>query len=370
MEIKEILKKWYFLLRGIILSVFLRRRCFILFDKNKINKILVIRLDRIGDMVVSEPALRALRQAFPRANITVLTLPATAPLLKFIPWVDQVIIYRSFFDSIHKIRQGKFNLVVDLLMDYPIKTALLARFSASEVSAGFDISERGICFTIAHPQSKIKQKMYQHLLGLVEAIACRFGITQKIEEKPPQLFIGLEQKKFQQEYFRHHNFQGKLVIGIHPGAKFPSQRWGAERFSQLAEKILSANAKVIFLGSIGEKFLIKKIVSSMKLQPVVAMGLSLDKTIALISGINLLVCNNSGLLHIAAALGVATVSMMGPTDPILWAPASDNAVVIRKQLPCSPCNKAVCNRHLCLESITVEEVWQAIKSQIARLDYF
>ncbi len=99
----------------------------------------------------------------------------------------------------------------------------------------------------------------------------------------------------------------------------------------------------------------------MRNKPVLAVGLTLDKLAGLIAVLRIMAANNSGPLHIAAALGVSTVSTMGPTAPEFWQPQGKNHVVIRRDLPCSPCDRAFCRGHECLESISVEEMEQAVK---------
>jgi ADP-heptose:LPS heptosyltransferase len=88
---------------------------------------------------------------------------------------------------------------------------------------------------------------------------------------------------------------------------------------------------------------------------------------AYLSRCQLLICNNSGPLHIASGLGVPTVSTMGPTVPQLWRPLGKDHIVIRKGLACSPCSKGVCRSHECLESISVAEMEKAVESLLERL---
>jgi ADP-heptose:LPS heptosyltransferase len=105
----------------------------------------------------------------------------------------------------------------------------------------------------------------------------------------------------------------------------------------------------------------------MQEKPEILIGLSLDRLTALISLLGLLVCNNSGPLHIACAVKTPTVSTMGPTEPELWWPAGEENVVIRRELPCSPCGKAVCASHDCMNLISVDEMLNAVSLQIKRL---
>ncbi|MDD5347407.1 MAG: glycosyltransferase family 9 protein [Candidatus Omnitrophica bacterium] len=365
-DLRLAIKGLYLAVRNAALSLCIRPRKAAHPDPGKVQKILAVRLDRIGDMVVSEPALRTLHELFPRARLTVLTRPETLPLLRAVPWIDEVLVYGGFFKTAAGLRRQRFSLAIDLLMDYTLKTALLVRLSNAAVTAGFDIAGRGRVFSIAVKPAQPGLKMYQHTLELVRQIAAQFGIRGPTGDRQPHLILCEDQKRFKDDFYRKNSLEGRMCIGIHPGAKFPSQRWQPEKFVELGDRICAAGAKVILIASRPEQALAEGISAAMKSKPVVSIGLPLDKTVALISGMRIFVCNNSGPLHIAAALGVSTVSTMGPTDPVLWAPAGEKAVVIRRELSCSPCNRAVCAVHECLGSITVSELWQAVQGQLAR----
>jgi ADP-heptose:LPS heptosyltransferase len=99
----------------------------------------------------------------------------------------------------------------------------------------------------------------------------------------------------------------------------------------------------------------------------VLSGLELRQFMAYLSQCQLLICNNTGPLHIASGLGIPTVSTMGPTVPQLWWPLGKNHIVIRKGLACSPCSRGVCSSHECLESISVAEMEEAVESLLERL---
>jgi heptosyltransferase-2 len=157
-----------------------------------------------------------------------------------------------------------------------------------------------------------------------------------------------------------------VIIAIHPGAHYPSQRWSAERFGELARKILEqGEAKVILLGSSDEKVLLEAVEKHAGADIQAFACDNIREFIALLSRCGLLVCNNSGPMHIASALKVPTVSMMGPTVAPLWLPYGKDSVVINKALSCSPCNRAACKDHECMELITVNEVFEVVQKQIA-----
>jgi len=120
----------------------------------------------------------------------------------------------------------------------------------------------------------------------------------------------------------------------------------------------------LIFGAKREQKQITNIVKSMQNQPIVVNEIGLREFIAVLSFCNLLLCNNSGPLHIASGLGIPTVSTMGPTVPYLWLPIGKNHIVLRKALDCSPCDKAVCEEHYCMREISVEDFWEAVLIQL------
>ena len=331
-------------------------------DPAMITSILAIRIDRIGDVVVSLPALKALKDIFPHAHLAVMVKAENAPLVKNIPFINEVITYQDFAGALKKLHAERFSMTVDLLMDYTLKTAMLAYLSKAKVTAGFDMGGRGGLFTIPVRQSDEKKKMAEHLLDLVAAIGARFGFDESAAGySDPRLFISEEDKSFADAFLKDLAARKKVVVAMHPGGNYPSQRWPQERFAQVAEAISQKyHAGIVILGSHAERDIVDYMALLVGVETVTAIGLPLDKVAAIISSANLFIGNNSGLLHIAAALGKPTVSAMGPTDPALWWPIGVYNLVIRKGLSCSPCNKGICDSHECMKFISVEEVLRAV----------
>jgi ADP-heptose:LPS heptosyltransferase len=161
----------------------------------------------------------------------------------------------------------------------------------------------------------------------------------------------------------------ELLVGIHPGGHYWTQRWPPERFARLSDAITEEyKAKAVLITGPGEGPLAGEVLSKMSRPPLVFSGRPTGHLIALIWRCDLLICNNSGPLHIAAALGTPTVSMMGPTIPERWWPRGEGHIVIRKDLPCMPCNEGRCpiGTHDCMRLITVQDVIDAVESQLSR----
>ena len=322
-----------------------------------------MRIDRIGDVVVSLPALKALKDVFPQCRLTLILKERNLPLLKALPWIDELVAYKGFWGTVWFLRRRRFDLVVDLLMDYSLKTAWLAYLSKSVLTVGFDLEGRGRLFNAALKPPPGRKLMSQHLLDLSRFLAGLSGLDKEnIKDSLPELVVPQDNKAFAEDFLKKGGInQGDFVVAMHPGGYFPSQRWRIEGFAGLAD-VLSRRyqAKIIVLAGADDARMIEKFRGLVKAEALICSGLSLDKIAAIIARSDIFIGNNSGLLHIAAALGRPTVSTMGPTVPWLWMPQGDNQIVIRHTLECAPCSRGVCGEHKCMDLITMEEMLKAV----------
>ena len=363
MRFKFAVRYLYFLLRGLILALFFRRKAISGICPDRVRAVAALRIDRIGDVVVSLPALKALKDVFPQCRLSLILRERNLPLLRGIPWIDELIPYKGFWDTVRVLRSRRFNLVVDLLMEYSLKTAWLAYLSKAVVTVGFDLEGRGRLFTAALKPAREKKLMSQYLLDLVRSLAGLSGLgEEKIKDSVPELKLSDEDAAFAVGFLREKGIEkGGLIIVLHPGGYFPSQRWKVEGFAQLADELVCKyQAKIIIVAAADEEEMVRRLIGLMKIKPCVVLGLGLGKSAAIIAQGSIFIGTNSGLLHIAAALGRPTVSTMGPTVPWLWMPQGNSQVVLRHNLECSPCNLGVCKKHRCMELITVEEIERAV----------
>ncbi len=364
---KRFLKSMYLFLRGIFLAVFFRRKAISGICPDRVRAVAVIRIDRIGDVVVSLPALKALKDVFPRCRLSLILREQNLPLLKGLAWIDELVSYKGFWETVGFLRKRHFDLVVDFLLDYSLKTALLVYLSQAGIKAGFDLEGRGRLFNTALKPEDEKKLMSQYLLDLVRSLAGLSGLNKdELKDSVPELQVSDEDAAFAEDLLREKGIErGGLIIVLHPGGHYPSQRWKVEGFAQLADELVSKyQAKIIIVAAAGEEAMLNKLIGLMKSRPCVISGFSLDKTAAIIAQGSIFIGNNSGLLHIAAALGRPTVSTMGPTVPWLWMPQGNNQIVMRHNLECAPCSRGVCSEHKCMELITVEEMLKAVEDLI------
>lgn len=360
---KSLLKTAYLKTRSAVLRPMLLVRRVKKLPKVEIQSILFLRHDRIGDMVLSTAALRALKRAYPQARITVLASERNHEILTHNPHVDEILIYHGVLWFAKTIRPLSYDLVIDPFLTYELKQAFMTYLAGGKYRIGFEGWGREIFFNIKGPIPHPPQRMVDHLLDLVKAV------NGEITGCVPEVFLSEKELQRASETLVGKGIKPeKLKIAIHPGAYYPSQRWSAERFGELARRIIEQfEGKVILLGSRDEKDLVRQVqeVAGKEVQDF--SGLSLRKLMALLAQCDLLICNNSGPLHIASALKICTVSMVGPTVIPLWLSHEKHDVVISKGLVCSPCNKAFCREHECMELITVHEVFGAVKSQILHI---
>ena len=342
-----------------------------------INNILVIRLDRIGDMVMTTPIFRALKEKWPDVQITVLANPVNKNIVINNPFIDCILVYDrenkhkslnsrlSFFKD---VRKRGFDLVIDSYLDYELNTAIITRFVGCRYRLGFEFAGRGIFYNIRHPSNFFPVPAdKKHMIGYnIDLIGC---IGVKADKKQPEIFLSADEKENASRLLEKYGVNtDNGIVGIHPGGNYESQRWPVERFAVISDYLIASyGAKIILFGGRDERSLISRFKDCAVRKPIIPEGPNLREFISVVSHCNLFLCNNSGPLHIATALNIPTVSTMGPTVPFHWWPCGDNHIVLRKDLDCSPCKKGICETHECMELITADDFLAAVETQLKRL---
>ncbi|MGR3292469.1 MAG: glycosyltransferase family 9 protein [Candidatus Scalindua sp.] len=346
---------------------------------SSIKSILVVRLDRIGDMVMTTPIFRALKEKWPDVQVTVLTNPINKNIIINNPFIDYILVYDR--ENMHKgfnsriiffrsIREREFDLVIDPYLDYELKTSFITRFVGNRFRLGFEFAGREIFYNIRYdanvfPASTEKKHMIDYNLDLVTCL----GVETK--QRQPEIFLGSDEKE------KAYNLLEKAgvnpenrIIGIHPGGHYESQRWPIKKFAAISDCLITNyGIKVILFAGREEKPLMSEFKDYAVETPIILNDLSLREFMSTLSHCSLFLCNNSGPLHIATALNIPTVSTMGPTIPYHWWPNGKNHIVLRKDLDCSPCKKGICKTHECMELITTNDFLSAVEVQLKHLKF-
>ena len=188
----------------------------------------------------------------------------------------------------------------------------------------------------------------------------------EIQNKVKQFPLPEIREKKVEDFFQHNpELTSKNIIGINPGAGFESKLWELGRFAQLADRItVELNCSILLTWGPGEEHKINQIAASMKQKCWVAPSTSIQESIALYKHLTLLVSCDSGPLHLCAALGIPTVSMFGPTDPVRNGAYGLNHITVYKKLDCSFCWKRKCplGTNECMKQVTVDEVFESVRS--------
>ncbi len=368
MRMTSIVKIIYLNLRRVLLSIFglffaKRLQGFKL--EHGVNRILFIRIDRIGDIVLSTPALESLKQAFPGTELVVLASISNHSLLLHNPYVDKVLAYdrnKSLGDKIriiNRLRTYGFDLAIDPLPDYELKTALIAFLSGAKSRIGYPSYGRELFFNVNGP--KVAEN--KHFIDLTLDVLKPLGVNSK--GRKPEIFLTEDEKNRAKNWFTARGAGKRAIVGIHPGGHYETQRWLPERFADVAYQLRrDGDYDVIFFGGPGEEGLVDYICAMTNAEVLTYVADDLRRFAALLCSCGILVCNNSGPLHMAVALDIPTISFMGPTNRDRWMPIGDNHKVLRiDNLPCIGCNLGYCKigTHDCMRLITSSMVIEGVR---------
>jgi heptosyltransferase-2 len=339
-----------------------------------IRKVLIRSANWVGDAVMSLPAIASVRRSLPQAEISILARPWVADLFRELPEADRVIAYRS--SGFHAGIRGKWRLArelrregFDLAVHLPnsFESAFISFLAGIPLRAGYNTDGRRIFLTHRVPLTRRVRKGHQveYYLHLLESLGFELAPGVPFLKLSPQ---GMEEAEGILSSWGVK--ESDSAVGIGPGAKFGSAKeWFPERYAELAGRISrEMGARVLILGSPGDRMAASQICREAGTPVLDLTGrTTLAQAIGLIARCRLFISNDSGLMHVAAALGVPLVAIFGSTDPSRTGPLSKNSRVFHKPLSCAPCLKTECpDDRKCMALITVEEVFEETKKVWAK----
>jgi heptosyltransferase-2 len=332
-----------------------------------ICRVLIRGTNWIGDVVMTLPAVAAVRKTWPQAKIAVLAKPWVAEVYRLSPDVDEVLVFED--PGRHAGIPGKLRLANELrrrrfecaiLLQNAIEAAILARLAGIPLRAGYNSDGRGLLLTHAVRRTRAIRQVHQidYYLEMVQALGCLSA------GREVRLHPGNDYRETAAALLPLYGIgTGHPLIGLAPGAAYgPAKKWFPERFAAVADRLIDATgAQAILFGSGGDRESTAAVARHARHALIdVAGRTNLKEAIALISRCSLFIANDSGLMHVAGALGIPTVAIFGSTNPITTSPAGAKSIVIHRDVPCSPCLKPVCPTDFrCMEEIGVEEVYEA-----------
>ena len=332
--------------------------------------LLVRATNWLGDAVMTTPALAAVREGLPDARIALLAKPLVAELFRHHPDVDEVIVYER--PGRHEGALGRLRLGAELrrrrfdgalLLQNAFDAALIAFLGRIPERAGYPTDGRRILLTLPVPLTPgiLERHEVEYYLCLLDGLgiprpepaALKLAVTEEEREaiETRLASLGIE--------------RGAPFVAINPGATYGSaKRWYPDRFAAVADALSAEwGAAVVVVGSTAEAPLSGEIEAATRNPPVNLAGkTTVRELMALLSLSSFLVTNDSGPMHIGAALGVPLVAIFGPTDWRRTSPWSERAKVVRVEIDCSPCRLRVCDRgHECMLGVTPGMVLDAAR---------
>ncbi|MBI1783603.1 lipopolysaccharide heptosyltransferase II [Candidatus Sumerlaeota bacterium] len=331
------------------------------------RKVFIRGVNWVGDAVMASAALHRLRKDFAGSHITLMVRPWVEAIYKNNPDIDELWVHddsasmKSFFQAVKRVREAKFDLGIALPNSF--RSALLMKLGKIPNRFGFARGNRSLLLTrkVKVKPQWLKEHEVYYYLHLVEWML-------DLPPEPPQMVLnpGEEERAQIRQMARERGWEGKRPwIGIAPGSiNSMAKRWLPERFAVVADRLAGEfNAQVFLLGSKEEKKVVDQVAGLCK-SSVVNLGteLNLAQFIAFMERLDAFVGNDSGAMHVAAALGVPAVAIFGPTNWVTTAPFSSKSKIVRHPVECSPCMLRNCPiGHPCMKGVEVDHIFTALK---------
>jgi lipopolysaccharide heptosyltransferase II len=350
-------------------------------SSQRVKEILIIRTAYIGDVIMTLPILKPLKEMYKDAKITFLTGSRGKEVLEKNSFIDEILTYDAFWFYpkgfreagkdywtflIKILRSKSYDLVIEARGDIR-DIALLAYLSRAKYRISYNIGGGGYLLTHIVPFKEIKHKVEYHL-DIVRFLGC------EVNQVDWLIYLTPEEKNYAKNKLLEKGIEETdLVVGIHPGGRLDLKCWSSQKFAEVADWIIERyGAKVVFTGAEKEKGLIENIMKRME-NPTVNLSGKIDLRLlsGLIERFNLFICNDSAPLHIASAMKTPTVAIFGPSKSRETGPYGNLHRVVEKDFPCRyTCDENSCHHerfHACMKDITVEDVFEAVKAVLEGL---
>lgn len=326
----------------------------------------------VGDTVLTYPTVQSLKAIYPESHLTILVAEYLVDLWKTFPYVDEIITFRrkkglgSFWEDLNlsqSLRERGFDLAVILPRSF--RSLFQVCLSRIPNRVGYQSGVHSMLLTHRIPRTEDVLRVHRvyYYLKLTEP----FG---KIETVPsPQVYLREEDRRWAERVLADQGaLDGRPLVGINPGATYGAAKcWYPDRFAELGRRLSGKlNASLLLFGKEEERPAAHEVLQKAKGSGIDFVGKTrLLQLAALLERCHLLVTNDTGTMHLAAAVGTPVVALFGSTPPGMTGPWGSNHQVISKDVDCSPCMKRTCpTNHRCMDLITVEEVEEVVERKL------
>lgn len=343
------------------------------------ERVLIVQTSFLGDALLTVPLARRVKEVLPGARLSVMTRPETADVFRACPAVDEVLIddkkgagrgLAGIRGAAETLKAGRFDLA--LVPHRSFRTALIARLASIPRRIGFAASAGAFFFHEAVPfpwGAPEAERNLALLLPLDPSLRAGPRDSLYLADGAPGHAAAAVAKRLEEAGVR----PGERLVGVHPGSVWPTKRWFPERFSALAARLARDGARVVLIGGPGDKELSAGVAAAAATPSLLDWTgkTTLPELLALIARLDLLVTNDSGPMHVAAAHGVRVLALFGPTTRELgFFPYGEGHRVLEADLRCRPCGlhgaKECPEGHfLCMRLITVDQAHRAASDLLA-----
>jgi ADP-heptose:LPS heptosyltransferase len=317
-------------------------------------RILVVRQqNQMGDMLLTTPCFRALRETLPESLVTLVASDENQAVVRNNPDLSEVLLYSKklfrrrpwrLFSFIATLRRRQFDVGIVLsTVSLSVTSVLLCLLSGAKYRVGYSGRSFGMGFvdgTFHVVVPLVDGTIHQTRLGL--RLLEHFGIH--TQDLSPVMLPGQDAEKFAEEFVVSQGLQHGAVplhgakppgstgpvVGIHPGAGKKKNRWPVSGFAYVASALSREfDARILLVGGPADREVLDSLLEILEFRPVLLTGETLDRVAAVMKRLSLFICNDTGVLHVAASVGCPTLSLFGPTDPRRWAPLSERVRTLR-----------------------------------------
>lgn len=346
--------------------------------RESIKRLVVRAPNWIGDAVMCEPSLRGLRSLFPHAELTVLAKPSVAELFSGHAGVDRIVLYddRHLHAGLsgkwalaETLRRQRFDLAV--LFQNAFEAAFLTWLAGIPRRYGYATDGRAMFLTdpVAVPDLRSPVHQVVYYWNLLKPL----GLNG--EPMVPALTVSPDEERTMGERLASAGIgPSDLVIGINPGSTYgAAKRWLPDRFAEVAQRLVGRlrgdeerEAAVVIIGAKGEETLGRRIAAQINARTAVLSGTTtIRELMAAIKRCRLLLTNDTGPMHIAAAFGVPVTAIFGPTDWRTTSPYGRKDCIVRAPVDCAPCLLRECPiDHRCMTGVAVDQVYETAVKQL------
>lgn len=319
-------------------------------------RLLFVRLRSMGDALLLTAPLRALRTEYPRFRVSVLIEPRFAPCFDRNPDIDEVIpTAERKVATVRSLLGRRFDAIVNL---HGGPTSLLYSLAVGGPRIGVEGYQYSRFYSRLVPRDAERKHTVDNTMRLFRALGL------EAREAPPLHYSPQPEAA---AWVRRNVSDPRYAV-IHPGALMATKRWSADGFAAIGQRLAHSGLRPVLTAGPGEERVIAETARHVP-DSLILLGLTIPRLGELIRGAELYIGNDSGPMHLAAAVGTPTVAVWGSSDSIRWRPWKVDHRVVQNPYECNPCPGYRClvsKTPLCIESVTIDQVAAAVDSLIPR----